>query len=137
MSYGNSLALQGAVYVALRDDPALAGLVGQDIYDGIPTGQVPSLYVSLGEETVIDRSDGTDGGAWHDFVVSVVTDANGFAQAKEVAGVISDVLLDGGLTLARGHLVGIWFRQAVARRVQKSGLRRIDLRFRAQIQNKS
>ena len=137
MSYGVSLALQGAVYQALRDDPALGALVGDDIYDGMPTGQVPSLYVSLGEEKVIDRSDGTDGGAWHDFIISVVTDANGFAQAKDAAGAVSDVLLSGGLTLARGHLVGIWFRQAVARRVQKSGLRRIDLRFRAQVQDNS
>ena len=137
MSYGVSLALQGAVYVALRDDTALTALVGEDIYDGMPTGTVPSLYVSLGEETVTDRSDATDGGAWHDFVVSVVTEANGFAQAKEVAGAVSDALLGGPLTLARGHLVGIWFRQAVARRVQKSGLRRIDLRFRAQVQDNS
>ena len=98
---------------------------------------MPSVYGSRGEETVTDRSDADGFGAWHDFVVSVGTDANGFAEAKEAAGVVSDVLTGGGLVLARGYLVGIWFRQAVARRVQKSGLRRIDLRFRAQVQDNS
>lgn len=137
MSYAISGALQSAVYDRLAGDADLSALVGDDIYDGIPTGAVPSLYVSLGEETVTDRSDTGTGGAWHDFTVAVVTQANGFAEAKAVGGVISDALLAGGLTLSRGHVVGIWFRAAEARRVQKSDLRRIDLRFRAQVLDNS
>ncbi|SPJ22428.1 DUF3168 domain-containing protein [Palleronia abyssalis] len=135
MSYAVASALQAALYERLTFDDGVYCLVKGAVYDGIPPGAVPPLYVSIGEEKVIDRSDADGAGALHDFTVSVVSDANGFATAKLVAGAVSDALLRRTLILERGYLVGLWFRQAVAKRVVKTGTRRIDLRFRAQVQD--
>ncbi|WP_417247689.1 DUF3168 domain-containing protein [Celeribacter sp.] len=135
MSYGVSPALQTALYQALSADTILASLVGTAIFDAPPTGTVPALYVSLGPEDVTDASDKTGHGARHDFTVSVVADAAGFLTAKDVAARISDLLVDADLTLTRGTLVGLYFLSAKARRVQNSDVRRIDLRFRARVED--
>ena len=133
MSYGGAAALQAAVYQALVADPALGGLVGSAIYDAIPAGTLPGLYVTLGTEETRDRSDQTGGGAEHSLSISVVTDAAGFLAAKEVAAAISDVLIDADLSLARGRLVKLQFHRARARREGTGGVRRIDLTFRARV----
>ncbi|MBU0642514.1 MAG: DUF3168 domain-containing protein, partial [Alphaproteobacteria bacterium] len=39
------------------------------------------------------------------------------------------------LTLSRGSLVGLYFVSAKARRVQDSDVRRIDLKFRARVED--
>ncbi len=135
MSYGVSAALQGAVYQTLVADVDLAALVGTDIYDAVPSGSVPALYVALGPEIVKDRSDKTGTGAMHQFTVSVVTEAAGFATAKTAAGAVSDALVDADLTLDRGHLVGLHFVRAKAMRVGTADERRIDLTFRALVQD--
>lgn len=134
MSYGMSAPLQAAVYTRLQADAALAALVGDDIFDAMPSGAVPSLYVSLGPELVLEASDIEEGGAWHDFTISVVTDAAGFQSAKEAAGAVSDALVGAALPLSRGRLVGLWFRKAKARR-ESSGARRIDMTFRARVED--
>lgn len=133
MSYGVSAALQTAVYQRLTADPVLTGLVGSAIFDVVPAGQVPPIYVSLGPEDVRDRSDKTGQGAEHEFSVSVVTNAAGFHAAKEAGSAISDALIDASLALTRGHLVYLNFVRARARRVQKGDVRRIDLTFRARV----
>jgi len=135
MSYAVSAALQEAVYAALAGDATLAGLVGDAIYDATPTGELPVTYVTIGREDVRDRSDMTGQGALHDFTVSVVSDAAGFASAKTAAGAISDLLVDAGLSLSRGHLVSLNFLRATARRVGTGRTRQIDLRFRARVQD--
>ncbi len=135
MTYALSPSLQTAVFQALLADADLALLVGTNIFDSAPTGQVPELYVSLGSEDVRDASDGTGTGARHDFTISVVTTQSGFLTAKEVAGAICDALIVAPLTLARGRLVALNFLQARARRVQSGGARRIDLRFRARVED--
>ena len=137
MSYAVASALQEAIYERLTFDAAVYDLVQGAVYDGVPAGTVPPLFVSLGEEKVTDRSDADGFGAVHEMVVSVVSSANGFQSAKRVAGAISDALLGAPLALERGYLVGIWFRGAQAKRVSRSGTRRIDLRFRAQVQDNS
>jgi hypothetical protein len=97
---------------------------------------VPQTYVSLGPEEVRDQSDADGAGALHRFTVSVISEASGFAVAKAVAGAVGDALLNSGLTLARGRLVGLWFERASARRGGKAGrVRRIDLRFRARVED--
>lgn len=134
MSYGVGEALQAAVYQQLTTDAALSGLIGTAVFDELPHGTKPETYVVLGEEDVRDRSDSTGGAALHRFAVSVVTDAAGYAGAKQVAAAVSDALVDAPLTLARGRLVGLWFERATARRSGKAGkVRRIDLRFRAHV----
>ncbi|WP_226550439.1 DUF3168 domain-containing protein [Celeribacter naphthalenivorans] len=135
MSYGVAAALQTAIYQAMVADATLTGLVGTAIYDAAPTGTLPSLYVSLGPEDVSDASDKTGAGARHDFTVSVVSDTAGFLTAKQVATAISDVLVDADLALSRGTLVGLYFVSAKARRVQDSDVRRIDMKFRARVED--
>lgn len=134
MSYGTGAALQAAVYQRLLASAALEALIGDAIHDAVPPGTVTGTYVSIGPEDVRDASDMTGGGAEHDFVVSVVTDAAGFQAAKAVAAAVSDTLVDATLILARGRLVGLWFLRARARRVETGEMRRIDLTFRARVE---
>ncbi|MBK1636159.1 DUF3168 domain-containing protein [Rhodovulum adriaticum] len=133
MSYGAAAALQAAIYQRLVGDAALGALVGEAIYDALPSGALPPTYVSVGPEEVRDASDGTGRGALHRFTVSVVTDAAGFEQAKAAAGAVSDALTGAALDLARGHLVRLDFERARARRVGARDRRRIDLRFAARV----
>ena len=135
MSYGVAAALQQAVYQRLQADATLTGLVGTAIYDAAPPGIVSGTYVSLGPENVQDKGDLTGHGALHEITVSVVTDAAGFLIAKQVAAAVSDALVDASLILARGSLVYLNFHRARARRVQDADMRRIDLTFRARVED--
>lgn len=135
MSYGVGAALQAAVYQRLAGDGALDALVSGAIHDSIPPGTVTGTYVSLGPEDVRDASDQVGRGALHEFTVSVVTDQAGFQQAKAVAAAVSDALTGANLPLSRGRLIGLWFLSARARRVEKADVRRIDLIFRARVED--
>ena len=134
MSYGISAALQEAVYARLLGSAQLTEIVGSAVYDELPPGPMPSLYVALGPEKVRDASDIATDAARHDFTVSVVTESAGFQTAKAAAGAVSDALNGAAMTLGRGHLVGLWFRQARATR-ESGGLRRIDMTFRAHVED--
>jgi len=133
MSYAVAGPLQAAVFQALLADTDLVAAVGANIFDALPSGAVPTLYVALGPEKVRDASDMTGGGALHEMTISVVTDSAGFATAKSVAGMVSDVLVDADLSLSRGALVNLSFYKAVAARVGTGDTRRIDLIFRARV----
>lgn len=135
MSYAVSAALQAAVYQHLVADPALDGLVSGAIYDQLPAGTLPAAYVTLGPESARDRSDRSGNGASHDFLVTVVTDGAGFQVAKEIAAAISDALDDPQLTLARGRLMRLHFVLAKASRQGTGQRRRIDMRFRARVED--
>ncbi len=131
MSYGMTAALQAAVYGALREDTVVAALSGGAVFDALPPGPVPALYVALGPETARDASDKTGAGAVHDFPVTVVSEAAGFTGAKALAAAISDALSGADLVLSRGHLVRLAFVRARARRVD--GGREIEVWFRARV----
>ncbi|MDF3605694.1 DUF3168 domain-containing protein [Paracoccus sp. DMF-8] len=136
MSYGASVALQTAVYEVLRGSAELNAVVGDAIYDSMPVAAPAGAYVSIGTEEVRDAGDITGAGSSHDFVVSVLSgtdDAAGFGAIKQAAVAVSDALDGQPLTLRRGHLVGLWFQRARARRVENGAGRRIDLTFRARI----
>ena len=133
MSIGSSVALQEAVFGALASDVAVQTLTSGAVFDAEPAGVLPPIYISLGPEVVRLRSDKTAGGALHDFVVSIVSEAPGFAAAKSVAVAIGDRLIDSDLALSRGQLVSLRFQRAKAIRVEKGDKRRIDLTFRARI----
>ncbi len=135
MSYGLSAALQQAVYQTLLSDTEVSSLVGGDIYDVVPAGSVPDTYVSLGPEDAKDLSDGSGAGADHRFTVSVVTSSAGFQMAKDVAAAISDALDNSSPVLSRGRVVSIRFLKARARRVRNAETRRIDLTFRARVED--
>lgn len=133
MSYAVSGALQAAIFQQLANDSVLTGLVGGDIFDALPSGAVPPLYVALGPEKVSDASDMTGMGARHEITISIVTESAGFALAKETAAAVSDALIDAELTLTRGTLVSLRFYKATAARVGTADTRRIDLIFRARV----
>lgn len=134
MSYGVTAALQEAVYQRLSGDAGVTALVG-GIYDAIPVGELPDLYLTLGPETARDRSDKTGGGAVHDFTVSVIGSASGFLAAKQAAAAVSDALTGADMVLSRGQLIGLWFVKAVAKRETSGDGRRIDMRFRARVED--
>lgn len=136
MSYAAGVALQGAVYRHLLDDTALTALVGDAIFDAMPVDAPSGVYVSLGPEQAKDAGDMTAPGSQHDFVVSVLSGADesaGFAAVKAAAVAVSEALENGALALDRGHLAGLWFLRAKARRVENGAARRVDLTFRARI----
>lgn len=134
MSYGMAAALQEAVYQRLSGDAAVSALVGGAVYDALPSGTVPQVYVVLGAEDARARDDGSGPGAWHRFTVSVVSDGTGFHAAKAVAGAVSDALVDADLNLTRGRLAALHFWRAKARREGSGNLRRVDLTFRARVE---
>lgn len=133
MSYGIASALQAAVFQSLSNDPSVTGLVGSAIYDALPSGTLPALYIVLGSEEVRDASDKSGGGALHEFTITVVTESAGFSSAKVLAAAVSDALVDAPLTLTRGALVSLNFYKAKAARVGTGDMRQINLIFRARV----
>ncbi len=127
MSYGVAAALQEAVFTKLSADVSIT----VPVYDALPAGVLPETYVVLGGEDVTSTGDSAGAGAQHDFTISVVSSAPGFATAKGVGVAISDLLLDASLILSRGTLAGLWLRKATARRLDGGAQRQVDLRFRA------
>jgi hypothetical protein len=132
MSYGVSAALQAAIYGRLTGFPALTGVA---VYDAVPSGGGTGTFVLLGPEEVMDQSDKTGGGAEHRLQISVISDAAGFLAAKNVGVAVSDALVGAGLTLTRGVLVSLLFVKAKARRIDEGDTRRIDMTFRARVQD--
>ena len=131
MSYQASAALQSAIYARLS---GFAGLSGVSIVDAMPPGTALGTFVLIGPEQVLDQSDKSGGGAEHRFEIAVISDASGFLTAKQVAGTVSEALVDVVLTLAMGRLVSIQFLRATARRLEAGDTRRIDMTFRARIE---
>ncbi|MBQ2263484.1 MAG: DUF3168 domain-containing protein [Loktanella sp.] len=131
MTYAIAAALQSAIYRRLTADPALTALIGTAIYDALPAGPVPPLYLLLGGEEVRDASDQTGQGADHALTITLHSQDSGFAAAKQAAAAVCDALLDAALPLTRGTLVGLHFSKARAAR--KDGARRITLTFRARV----
>jgi hypothetical protein len=135
MSYALSGVLQAAIYQKLVNDPALQAQVGTAIYDAVPTGLLPATYVTLGPENAVARADRSGAATRHDFVISVHTEAKGFQAIKDVAGAISDALVDSPLPLSRGSLSTLEFLRAKARRTTNGQMRQVDLWFRARLED--
>lgn len=134
MSYLASAALQSAVYQCLRADTALTELIGDAIYDALPIDPPSGVYVSLGPEEVRDISDSGGRAARHDFIVSVLAGTDegaGFRSVKEAAVAVSAALEGADLATEAGHVAGLWFLRARAKRVENGAERRVDLTFRA------
>lgn len=131
MSLASTSALQSAVYLALTGDAQVVQLTAGAVFDALPPGPVPSVYVSLGPERVRDASDVLGDGAVHDFPVTVTSDGAGFLVAKDIAVAISDALTGADLVLSRGSLTALHFLRSRARRVGDT--REIEIWFRALI----
>ena len=135
MTYAIGASLQRAVFQHLSGEADVVELAGPNIFDAVPPGAGPQVFVLIGEEVVRDRSTKTSFGAHHDFSVSVFADLNGFATAKQLAAIICDSLLSADLELDRGRVTGIWFRRASTRRGTAPDRRRVDLIFRAHVED--
>lgn len=127
MSYATAAALQAAIHARLSD------ALDVPILDAAPDG-TPGTWVLIGPEDVRDRSDKTGAGAEHRLVLSVVSDAEGFQQAKIIAAAICDALVP-AMTMKRGRIAALWFDRAVARRLDAGRTRRIDLTFRVRVED--
>jgi hypothetical protein len=126
-------ALQSAIYQRLAGDTELGAIVGTEIYDSVPKGPMPKLFVLIGEEQVIDASDVTAHGAMHDLSISVLSTADGFLRLKQTASAIIEALSEPDLTMSRGRVVGLWFKGSQAKR-STAGQRRIDLKFKVRLE---
>lgn len=135
MTYAVSFALQLAVYQTLASNVPLADLIDENVFDAPPTGTIPQTYVLIGDETARDISSKTSAGAMHEFVINVVSDTAGFATAKQVSAAVCDALIDMDATLTRGQLTALNFYSARAVREDSPGIRQIDLKFRAYVED--
>lgn len=133
MSYTLSDVLQTAVFGALSQDAELTALVNGAIYDALPSGGIPQLYITLGTERVRDRSDYETRAALHEFAIIVVSDAPGFLTAKQAATRVSEILDNGDLSLSRGRLVRLDFHKANAR--LRDNRREVEIWFRAFVED--
>lgn len=135
MSYGQSAALQTAIYGILAADTVLSARVDGAIYDALPAGTPPATFITLGPEDVRPRGDKAGRGALHRFLVTVTTTEAGFGDAKETAAMISD-LLDGATpALTRGAVSFLRFRRARARRLGTGDQRQIEMTFEARLED--
>lgn len=57
MSHVDFAAVQAGVFAQISADPDIKALIGAHIFDGVPPGVVPDLYLLIGPELVIDKSD--------------------------------------------------------------------------------
>jgi len=128
-------SLQRAVFVQLSGEAGIVEVVGPNIYDAVPAGAEPEVFVLIGEELVRDRSTQTSAAVYHDFTVSIFSDQHGFAATKALAELVCDSLLNAELTLDRGRVTGLWFRRARTRRGREPDRRRVDLQFRAHVED--
>lgn len=138
MTYALAWPLQEAVFQLLSSDSALMALVGgiydaapQQVSDAAPDG----LYVTIGDEIAEDWSTASDIGVLHTVLISVHAPRRGFADAKQVAGQISDLMLGSDMTPSRGQIIQTRFIDARTARAENDALRRIDLRFRVTLED--
>ena len=131
MSFATSEALQTAVYAELTGNAPIVAVVGSNIFDALPSGALPNLYIALGEEKTRDHSTKTTSGALHDIEVNVHGDVAGFQAVKALAALICDALIDADLVLSRGVLTRLQFKFARARKGVSPDQRVINLTFRA------
>jgi hypothetical protein len=133
MSVVHSAALQSAIYQELIGAVSISSLIGANVFDAVPSASAATTYVLIGEEKVLSRSDFGKAASRHDVTVNVVSTASGFSDAKIVASEICNVLDGSALNLTSGNLRNIQFISAKSRRDTGAAERRIDLIFRALI----
>ncbi|QDY68922.1 DUF3168 domain-containing protein [Qingshengfaniella alkalisoli] len=128
MSYQYAADLQVAMFQALSNDPALTHI---PLFDAPSVGTVPQTYMAIGAETVLGGSSKNSAGAEHKVSLSVVTQAQGFHGAKQIAADAERVLAGmPGDAVGAGTIATVNFERARARHGGPDNGRRIDLTFR-------
>lgn len=87
-----SLALQGAIVSALKNDATLSTLLAQRVYDAVPP--VPTFpYISVGDGQVLgdDTEDCGDGSEVH-LQIDAWSRAVGYPEVKQIAAAIRSAL---------------------------------------------
>ena len=134
MTYALSWPLQQALYALLATDGEITTLAPGGVFDEPPhevdPAAAPGPYVVLGGETVEPWFDKTAQGAVHTLRLSVHGDAEGFSALKQIAGRLSDLLIDADPGLSRGRVVNANFAAGATAKADQGRRRRIDLRFR-------
>lgn len=107
----SSLELQKAVVARLKADTGVTTLVGQRIYDAVPTNAT-FPYISLGpDQTLPSRADCYNGSE-----VTIQVDAwsrsVGFPEVKRIAEAVRASLVDAPLSLTGHRLVDIALEEA-------------------------
>lgn len=137
MSVFPSAGLQAAIYALLRADTEVATLSDGAVFDAAPPGDMPALYVILGDEDVRLRYDASGAVGQHFVTLSVIGTEPSFARTKSLAASVVDALNEAPLVLDQGSLVSLRFDRAKAARGSDGNTRRIDLRFIARIDNET
>lgn len=94
-----AVALQDAVLSALKADPAVAGYVGDRIYDGAPP-DVAYPYISLGAIYFVPESAEDKVLRSENLQIDVWVDKAGRRPAKQIVDAVVDVVEAGGFVLA-------------------------------------
>lgn len=133
MSTQFSGPVQVAVFDRLASDPAVLAIVGSHVYDAVPAGALPNIYVLIGEEVVKDHSDSSGLAAHHDIAISVISSVESFLMMKDAAAAITTALQAAPLSLSEGSVSAFWTRGVASRR-DAAGQRKIDLKFRLRVE---
>ena len=110
-----ALALQAALFAALKEDAGLAALVAGRIHDAAPQGTaLPHLV--LADFASLDASDSGGEEAEHYATFLVWSRAGGRRQALEILGAMTACLDNAMLPLAGHHLISLSVERTETRR---------------------
>ncbi|MFK7945443.1 MAG: DUF3168 domain-containing protein [Paracoccaceae bacterium] len=138
MTYALAWPLQEALYSLFTTDAACVVAFDGRVHDGPPpltNAEAEGAYLVLGDEEARDWSTKTDDGAVHLVRVDVHVPRRGFGEAKRAAAAVSDAMLTGPISPARGHVVNARFVDARTEREENDALRRIRLQFRITLED--
>jgi hypothetical protein len=110
-----ALALQAALFAALRSDAALAALTGGRIHDAAPQ-DTGFPHLALADLASVDASDSAGAGAEHFATFLVWSRAGGRRETLEILGAMSACLDGAALPLAGHHLVSLAVERTETRR---------------------
>jgi hypothetical protein len=105
-----SLELQGAIVARLKQDPAVAALVGDRIYDDVP-GTAVFPYVSLGPSAELSDDVDCIVGFEITFQIDAWSRAVGSPEVRRVADAVRRALTGADITLADNALLSFEHRQ--------------------------
>ncbi|MFV0244906.1 MAG: DUF3168 domain-containing protein [Qingshengfaniella sp.] len=129
MSYRDAGDLQAAIHARLTGDTALMALVAGAVFDAVPEGRAPDVYLALGAEEVTETRDHDGAIMRHRIDLSAIGKAESFAQVKAVAAAAEAALRAAPLTAPGLNIMDMWLERVRATRGKHPARRRIDMRI--------